>query len=29
MVEIATFVIYGDLGRKNYGSHTNMIVDNV
>lgn len=29
MVEIATFVIDGDLGRKNYGSHTNMIMDNV
>ena len=29
MVEIATFVIDGDLGRIIYGSHTNMIMDNV
>ena len=29
MVEIATFVIDSDPGRKIYGSHTNMIMDNV
>ena len=29
MVEISTFVIDGDLGGKIYGSHTNMIMDNV